>query len=171
LNSCNSYHQGLALVETGAIGGIVTLNEVINDGAVRIGETVARLLNAGFPLRAALNIAREQSVLGGQYIVVGDGGMTVTQPASVVPYSLELVSENHKFEVTIKTYATDYATLGTVFMPFIPEVDKHFLSSGEIGTFQLSESDLRRFLALENVPVKINGDLRWSSSLCLDEIS
>ncbi|MEF8829445.1 MAG: hypothetical protein V5A49_10435, partial [Haloarcula sp.] len=103
LNACNSYNQGLGLVESGAIGGIVTLNEVLNDGAVRIGESVARLLNCGFPLRAALTIARGESILGGQYIVVGDGGVTVTQAESGAPNMLEIEYRGSDYKLNMHT--------------------------------------------------------------------
>ncbi|MEF8781915.1 MAG: hypothetical protein V5A39_02870, partial [Haloarculaceae archaeon] len=103
LNACNSYHQGLRLIEAGAIGGVVTLNEIINDDAVQIGETIARLLHAGFPLRAALTVARDESVFGGQYIVVGDGGMTVTQAPSRTPNLLRVSPREDGFAVDIET--------------------------------------------------------------------
>ncbi len=165
LNACNSYRQGLELIESGAIGGIVTLNEIVNDGAVRIGESVARLLNAGFPLRAALGIARDQSVLGGQYIVVGDGGMTVTQAVSRTPNCLDITRVGDEFEVEITTYPTDDAGLGSVYKPHISDNDEHFLSSGEIATFRVDRTELIRFLELENVPVRYGDELRWSRPL------
>jgi hypothetical protein len=165
LNACNSYHQGLGLIEAGAIGGIVTLSEVINDGAVRIGESIARLLNAGFPLRAALTIAREESILGGQYIVVGDGGMTVTQAPSRTPTLLEIESSGEDFEMAVKTYATDDAGLGSLYMPHLDGVEEYFLSSGGIDTFQLSDDSLKEFLQLENAPVKNGDQLLWSNSV------
>ncbi|WP_338034870.1 hypothetical protein [Halococcus hamelinensis] len=65
LNACQSYRQGMALIEHGAIGGIVTLTDVLNCEAVTMGRTLARLLNSGFPLRPALGIAREESIIGG----------------------------------------------------------------------------------------------------------
>ena len=170
LNACNSYRQGLHLIEAGAIGGIVTLNEIINDGAVRIGESIARLLNAGFPLRAALTIARSQSVLGGQYIVVGDGGMTVTQAASRTPNLLNVSPTDDGFEVQITTYATDDAGLGSVFKPHISNNEEHFLSSGDIGTFRVSEEELIRFFQLENVPVRSGDELHWSFALDIDDL-
>ncbi|QIO22383.1 hypothetical protein [Haloarcula sp. JP-L23] len=170
LNACNSYHQGLTLVEKGAIGGIVTLNEVLNDGAVRIGESVARLLNSGFPLRAALTIAREESILGGQYIVVGDGGITVTQPESGTPNLIEIEEQGGEFTVDITTYETDDRGLGTIFMPFLSNIDTYFLSSGTIGSFQVSSDELAQFLGLQNVPVRIDGSLNWSFSVSLDTL-
>jgi len=167
LNACNSYNQGLALVENGAIGGIVTLNEVLNDGAVRIGETVARLMNCGFPLRAALTIARDESILGGQYIVVGDGGITVTQVQSGTPNLLEISEAEDGFSVSMYTYPTDVKGLGTIIMPFIESCNEHFLTSGRLGTFHVSHDDLSEFLALQEVPVRIDGDLHWSTSVDL----
>ncbi len=170
LNACNSYRQGIHLIEAGAVGGIVTLNDIINDGAVRIGETIARLLNAGFPLRAALTIARDESILGGQYIVVGDGGMTVTQAASRTPNLLDIRRTGDEFAMDIKMYATDDAGLGTVYMPHLPDNDEYFLNSGNIASFQVPKDDLADFLKLEDVPVRNNGELHWSSSVSVEEL-
>ena len=165
LNACNSYNQGLGLVEKGAIGGIVTLNEVLNDGAVRIGESVARLLNCGFPLRAALTIARDESILGGQYIVVGDGGVTVTQAGSGTPNMLEIESEDEYCKIDIHAYSTDDKGIGSIFMPYIEQNDDYFLTSGKIGPFELLEDELTHFLNMEEVPVRFDGELTWSSSI------
>lgn len=170
LNTCNSYEQGLGLIQAGAVGGIVTLNDVINDGAVRIGETVSRLLNAGFPLRAALSIARNESILGGQYIVVGDGGMTVAQPAGGLPNLLKISSQKDKYHVEIDTFTTDVAGLGAMYMPFIAGNEKHYLGSGQTASFLVTEEELQQFLLLENVPVRVGGELYWSQSLNLNEV-
>jgi len=170
LNACHSYQQGLHLIEAGAVGGIVTLNELLNDGAIDIGGAVARLLNAGFPLRAALTIAREESVLGGQYIVVGDGGVTVTQLGTGVPNLLEITPADEGFEVVMQTYATDEKGLGSLFMPHIPDNDEHFLTSGRLKPFSVSPDDLQEFLQLQDVPVRHNDILDWSSSLYVSEL-
>ncbi|MFB6197755.1 MAG: hypothetical protein ABEI52_05720, partial [Halobacteriaceae archaeon] len=39
LNACQSYEQGLELIQAGAVGGVVTLRDVVNTGAVKIGRT------------------------------------------------------------------------------------------------------------------------------------
>jgi hypothetical protein len=165
LNSCNSYGQGLELIESGAIGGIVTLNDVVNDKAVKMGGLIARLLNAGFPLRATLDIAGEESIVGGQYTVVGDGGMTVAQPASITPNLREIETGEDGFIVEVVTYPTDDAGLGAEFMPFVGGNNEYFLVSGSAGRFQVSEEELTDFLKLEDAPVRLNGELRWSYSL------
>jgi len=171
LNACTSYRQGLHLIEAGAIGGIVTLTDILNDGAIRIGETLARLLNGGFPLRAALTVARDESVLGGQYIVVGDGGMTVTQAASRTPHMLEITPLDGRFAVDIRTYATDTAGIGSIYSPHIGDNDEYYLSSGTIGGFQVSRSELEEFIELEDRPLRVgDSGARWSSAVSLDDI-
>lgn len=169
LNACNSYAQGMGLIEAGAIGGVVTLSEVINSGAVRIGSSMARLLNSGFPLRAALTIARDESIVGGQYIVVGDGGLTVVQPGAI-PNLLKIESTDDGFDVNINTYATDDRGLGSLFMPYLNGITEHFLTSGSLQTFHISEDELNQFLQLEDVPVRIDGSLYWSQNLNVDEL-
>jgi len=170
LNACNSYQQGLALIRAGAIGGIVTLAEIINDRAVRIGETIARLLNTGFPLRAALTIARDEHILGGQYIVVGDGGVTVSQARSQVPNQALITPGEGGFTVGIRTSVTDTMSLGSVYRPHIGDNDEFYLTSGTIDTFDVTEAQLSSFLELENVPVKLeDGTLDWSFNVCLPE--
>ncbi|PSQ34187.1 hypothetical protein BRD08_10360 [Halobacteriales archaeon SW_10_66_29] len=169
LNACKSYQQGVNLIEAGAIGGIVTLSEVFNEGAVRMGETISRLLNAGFPLRAALTIARDESILGGQYIVVGDGGMTVAQPASRAPFFLELFTTNDEYSLSVQSFVTDNAGIGSMSIPKIEYADEYSLTSGFIGKFSLSANEVHQFLQLEEMPVQFNDELHWSSTLSIAE--
>jgi len=169
LNACNSYQQGVNLIEAGAIGGIVTLSEVFNEGAVRMGETIARLLNAGFPLRPALTIASDESIFGGQYIVVGDGGMTVAQARSRTPLFLNLAQDGDDFLLEVETYVTDNARLGTMTIPHLEDVEKYFLSSGPLSTFQVSASELTQYLQTEEMPVRTDESLHWSSSITIDK--
>lgn len=169
LNACRSYHQGLGLISAGAIGGIVTLTDISNDEAVGIGETIARLLNAGFPLRAALSIARDESVLGGQYIVVGDGGMTVTQSPSRTPNLLSIEDCEEDYTVSIQTYTTDTAGLGSMYVPNIGDNTDYFLCSRQVE-FAATKSDLEEFLQLQNVPIKADETLYWSVSTPIEEI-
>ena len=169
LNACKSYQQGVNLIEAGAIGGIVTLSEVFNEGAVRMGETISRLLNAGFPLRAALTVARDESILGGQYIVVGDGGMTVAQARSRTPLFLNLTRKDDDFLLEVETYVTDNAGLGSMTIPHIEGIRKYFLSSGSLSTFQVSESKIKQYLQTEKMPIRTDESLQWSSSFFVDD--
>jgi len=165
LNACKSYQQGVNLIEAGAIGGIVTLSEVFNEGAVRMGETISRLLNAGFPLRAALTVARDESILGGQYIVVGDGGMNVTQAPGRLPVLFELDNGINGYELIVRTYLTDTAGIGTMYTPHLEQADRYFLGSGIIDSFSATQDTLDQFLGLADMPIIINETLQWTHSI------
>ncbi|MCU4743523.1 hypothetical protein [Natronoglomus mannanivorans] len=96
LNGCQSYELGIALLEAGSTGGIVTVSDVGNPDAVAVGRLIARLLNTGFTLRSAVDVARSYRLVGNQYVVVGDGGSSVTQSGGGVPNicRIEAVTED-----------------------------------------------------------------------------
>jgi hypothetical protein len=165
LNACQSYRQGMALIEGGAIGGIVTLSDVLNRDAVRMGRALAGLLDAGFPLCAALDAARDESIVGGQYLVVGDGRFTIAPAASGTPILCEIERIEDGFRVEQFTYPTRERGLGSLFVPSTVGERDCYLSSGRVRRLELSAHELWAFLALEAMPVKIDGRLYWSDRL------
>jgi len=167
LNACQSYEQGTALIEAGAIGGVVTLQEVVNEGAVEVGCTFARLLNRGFPLRAALDLAGDESVIGHQYAVLGDGGLSIAQAESGTPLVYELDAGGEEYSLTIRSFPTSDRGIGSVIIPFLSDNDQYFLSSGTLNQFDVSEPELSELLDRENVPVVVNGELNWAHDLTL----
>lgn len=171
LNACQSYQQGMALIDSGAIGGVVTLSDVINSGAIRIGSTLARLLNAGFPLRAALQIAKGESIVGSQYLVIGDGGLAITQAESGTPILINVDRQGDLYEVTIEAFPTTSGGMGGMFMPNVKSLSSYTLNSGKMETMFLTKEELIQFLHLEYMPVKISDTLRWSTSVDLDVLS
>ncbi|PSP75389.1 hypothetical protein BRC81_15865 [Halobacteriales archaeon QS_1_68_20] len=171
LNACNSYRQGMALIEAGAVGGIVTLEEVVNAGAVDVGYTLARLLNNGFPLAPAMDLAREGSYIGQQYLVVGDGGFAFVQDeGSNLPHLCELQPTEEGFELTMDVYTPSRSGIGGIFQPYLPEAEEFHLNSGSVGPFEVTKEDLREFLSSENAPVRANGELHWSAELDPDSL-
>jgi hypothetical protein len=170
LNACQSYDQGMALIERGAIGGVVTLADVINSGAVRVGRTIAKLLNQGFPLRAALDIAKDRSIVGGQYIVVGDGNVDVVQLESNAPIHITIDSlGDDEFEVTYRTYPTESLNLGSL-TSLIVDQGRHYLSSGEIDTVVLSRDELWQVLGQESLPLSVDGTFTWSGDVDVEKL-
>ena len=166
LNGCTSYEQGIALVEAGAIGGVVTISDVINSGAIRIGRAMARLLNCGFPLGVALELAREESVVGAQYLVVGDSGLAVAQAQNGTPNLCDVETTNGGFELSFKAFSTSHQGMGTMILPHIQGNEQYALSStGVRQTFDLSQQELAQFLALEDGPVRVDGELQWRNQV------
>jgi len=167
LNACQSYEQGIDLIEAGAIGGIVTLRDVANYGAHQIGRAVARLLNSGFSLRAALNLAREESIIGCHYIVVGDGGLSIVQPECGTPHLLEVSKSGSEFKVDIGLYGA-YAGMGGLFCPHMGDTEdsiQYFLATGSVPEFTVPAENFDEFLHREDGPVRRNGFLYWSKDL------
>lgn len=181
LNGCRSFHQGIALVERGAIAGIATIERVHNTVATRVGNTVARLLNAGWSLDGALQLVRNDTVAGRHYIVVGDGLVELVAPDSGVPVfaRIEPRTDCDRYAVTIYTHPTRHRHLGTIYTPYVEGNERRYLVGGELDTFVLTAGELREFLSLGSFPVRVDppqddggsllcdddGSLRWSDTI------
>jgi hypothetical protein len=160
LNACASYEQGLALLEAGAVGGVVTISDVLNSGATRVGKTMVNLLNRGFPLRPALNLAREESFVGGQYAIVGDGDIDIVQRDGLGATLLRIEPDNDEFLLYSQVFPTREATMGTVTSSVAESSNLSYLSPGTIGPFRHSRDSAIGILKQINDPVKYAGELR-----------
>lgn len=175
LNACSSYTQGENLIKSGSIGGIVTINDVINSGAVRIGRLLAQLLNQGFPLQAALEVAQGEHIVSGLYIVIGDGGLALTQAGSVpniatiTPRTPNSTAET-QFALKIQTFVTSRRGMGTMYIPYVSNNETYYLVPGEAETFYVTKSELQEFLSYEEIPVYYNGSLEWSSTVLNNDL-
>jgi len=170
LNACQSYDTGLSLIERGAISGVATVRDVVNRGAERLGIAIARLLNAGFSLNAALDIARGESVMSNRYVVLGNGGFAVTQCETGEPNVSEIERTTDRFEVTFTTYPQNQMGMGTLVRPHFGQTDRYYLGSGKIETFSLSQPEVEELLASHDMPVVVDGELRWMDELSIDDI-
>lgn len=173
LNGCRSFKQGSALVAAGAVGGIVTLENVHNDLATDIGHHIARLLNQGWPLDGAANLVEEAGLVGRHYNVVGDSSVELVNPTSGVP-KYDVLSErtDDRFDLTVHTYPSRSISLGSLYTPYVGGNQKRYLSSGEIDTFTVTGDALQAYLASEVSPVLFAPErdstlltLRWSDEL------
>lgn len=163
LNACQSYDQGRALVDAGAIGGIVTLTDVLNKTATEIGRTVARLLNQGFSLLSMLGLLEKRTRLAQRYMVVGDGNTMLVESESGTPYSATIKdNDSTEFGVTIHVYPTKHYGLGSIFRPHITATATRYLNSGELETFEVSIDELREFLQMQMFPVVSGDNIYWS---------
>ena len=169
LNACQSYEQGMALIEAGAIGGVVTLSDILNSEAVTIGQTLAGLLNCGFPLRAALEIARGETFIGADYLVLGDGNLAIAQTKQGTATFLTIKRNDETFDVICKTYPSTNAAMGTLVRPLRDDA-KYRVAGGEVSERNFSSEELKEFLALENAPVRLDGELHWSHQIEIDDL-
>lgn len=179
LNGCRSFRQGQRLIDAGAIAGIVTLENVHNSLATTVGTNVARLLNRGWPLDAAVELVRDDALVGRHYIVVGDGSVEIAKSDSGNP-TVTTIAPNEwddRFSVTIRAYATRARHLGSIYHPYIGENQLQYLASGELDTFDVSQDELAEYLSLETEPVQLEEEqadttvsLRWSDEIDVNQL-
>ncbi|MFC4541124.1 hypothetical protein ACFO5R_04180 [Halosolutus amylolyticus] len=162
LNACQSHDQGLTLIEKGSIGGIVTLTDVVNSGAISVGKTIARLLNQGFPIYASLDIARRKNVMAEQYHIVGSGATRIAQSRRGEPAICLVSRENNMWKVEMDTYLTPSSGKGGVFVPHIESINTHYINPGNTKNLSIATSQVLDLLSVDDVPVVYNGEMIWS---------
>jgi len=137
---------------------------------VRIGRALARLLNNGFSLQAALTVARHVTLFGNKYITIGDGTLQLVQSSNGTPISTELNQTGDGYELTIRGYPTFRSSIGSLYTPHIKQNTTRFLNSGVIDTFEVDRAELREFFNHGGVPVLFDGVLTWSDELLEEEL-
>ncbi len=171
LNACQSYEQGLALIEKGAFGGIATLSDVVNELAMDAGEMIARLLNFGFPLRSTLEIAREATDIGDQYLIIGDGSTDIAQCDGGAP-GVDIVEAQTESRCTYRAqlYSTKAFKIGTLTSPNIEEDTKRYLTPKTSPHKSISEQSVQEYLTWKEGPIQLNGELQWNAGIGFDEL-
>ncbi|WP_435155057.1 hypothetical protein [Haladaptatus sp. DFWS20] len=171
LNACRSYEQGMALVENGSRGGVVTLSEIANVSATKVGRALARLLNTGFSLRTGLEIAKNEILTGYRYITVGDGGLSLVQCESGCPMHLRVRRrDEHSLEVDIVVYPSYPCGIGSLFRPHLNADNTQYLNSGVIDTRTVSEAKLDEYLDCGVLPVIFENRLNWSDKIVASDL-
>ncbi|ADD06856.1 uncharacterized protein Nmag_3306 [Natrialba magadii ATCC 43099] len=115
LNACGSFYEGRTLIEKGSVAGAVTVRTVLNEHAVKVGSTFAKLLVHGFSIERALALARRRIIMGKDYTVVGDGTHSLTQgehrlPTTVRVDELDAATGETVSELRAETNVTDTDT-------------------------------------------------------------
>ena len=166
LNACASYEQGQQLVDRGAIAGVVTLEDVINSLATKIGKTVARLLNYGFPIGSATSLVQETIFTGSNYVVVGDSNTALAQSNVAVPNVARIaLRRDGQFDVSVETFASWNYDVGSMYGPYIEGCDCQYVVPGELDTWRVSDDELDTFLETATFPVVGSGNLYWSDAV------
>jgi len=166
LNACDSYDQGYALVDNGAMAGIATVTDVVNEAATSVGQTVARLLNQGFSLAATVEIIKDYEQIGHHYIVIGDSSASIVTNEAGTPQRAEIRAlEDGQYDVTLYGYPRLDLTLGAMYRPHLKGYSRHHLNSGEMCSLILSEREMLHFMSKQNIPVIRDSELFWSYTM------
>jgi len=84
LNCCSSYIHGIRLIEKGSVCGIATMFRVIDEAALDVCAGFYRMLAYGYPVMTSYLGARECSVTGKEYLMIGDGYYNVFSGRDIV---------------------------------------------------------------------------------------
>jgi len=163
LNACGSFHEGMELVERGAVAGAITFSQVLNDHAVKVGSTFARLVVNGFGIERAMRLARRRIMMGKDYAVVGDGTHRLTGGADHEPASAVLQElGDDQFLLTYDQFSA--ATAGGHYRPAVEDEGYAYLCGNE-SEFALDGAAAAAFLRDAELPVVYDGDVYWSAEL------
>ncbi|WP_152421283.1 hypothetical protein [Natronococcus amylolyticus] len=170
LNSCRSYEQGLALLEAGSVGGIATLNDIDNTDAIRIGSTIAQLLNQGFPLYAAANMVRAKSKVGGSYQLLGKGTTAVSQSKIGLPVRLSLTQSERQYHLRLKAYAKERLRIGATYQPYLSSTDAYHLLPKEVGPITVSKSDFAKITDMSEAAILLDDSIKMADEVKFKDI-
>ncbi|NKE37075.1 hypothetical protein GWG54_14840 [Natronococcus sp. JC468] len=163
LNACGSYYEGMELIEKGSVAGAVTFRKVLNDHAIKVGSTFARLLVHGFSIERALRLARRRIMMGKDYAVVGDGTHSLTQSESRLPTTITLEElEDDRYLVTFDCYST--RATGSYYVPHTADSEYAYLCGNE-SSFTIERTELVSLLKSTGSSVIYDGDIYWSGEL------
>lgn len=169
LNACRSYAQGKALVESGSFGGVVTLSEITNNTGTQVGCALAKALNRGFPLQAAVDLV--QRVVGGySYMTIGDGGLNLVQSESGCCYLSEIEQTEDGWSVDLTTIQIPTFNMGPLFDPVLGDQSTQYIASGLLDTFFVTDDELEHYFALESHPVIFDDNLYWSNEIAATDL-
>lgn len=171
LNACASYEQGQLLVDGGAIAGVVTLEDVINSLATKVGKKIARLLNYGFPIGSATGLIQETIFTGSNYIVVGDSNASLAQSNVAVPNVTRVsLRGDGLFDVSVETFASWNYDIGSMHRPFIEGCECAYVVPGQLDTWRVDDEALDEYLDRYTLPVIGQGNLFWSDQISADTL-
>ncbi|WP_290812390.1 hypothetical protein [Halovivax sp.] len=163
LNACGSFYEGMTLIEKGSVAGAVTFTQVLDEHAVKVGSTFAKLLVNGFSIERALGLARRRIMMGKDYAVVGDGTHTLAQGDHRVPTTVTLEPlDGGEYLLSVECFSTQVK--GSYYFPHTADNEYAYLCGNE-SSFILDADDLTTFLAESEAPVIYDGDVYWSQEL------
>ncbi|MFC4451101.1 hypothetical protein [Halorussus aquaticus] len=170
LNACDSHEQGLHLVEAGSLGGIITLSDVADTVATRAGTQLARLLAAGHTLHTSTTVLQTHLLSGTNWLTIGNATLSLCHCEGGTPLHLRITNiDNDVFKTEVNAFATPSHGLGSAYKSRI-DPETHYVASGELDTFDLSESTLDEILDGNLAAVDCNGERYWSDEISASDL-
>ena len=158
LNACNSYQVGIELINKGAIGGVVTLEDVLNDAAVNFGKTLAELFEDGFSISNAVGIANNIHPKSSEYLVIGQLDAQLRRASSLSQSVSQIMQSGDSYALEMETVVNGPATGAMYFAEFIGDPDMQLAPDyTEVPT--MSRSKLKSYLKETDDTIIYEGEL------------
>ncbi|MXR42359.1 hypothetical protein GRX01_13550 [Halobaculum sp. WSA2] len=173
LNACTSYQQGMGLVEAGALGGVVSLTDLPNSLATRVGRDLARLFDAGFPLYAALDVVGTGPFAESAYSIAGDPMVQLCQCSTGVGFLLEIINidlSDESVSLIPRWYPTGRHKLGGMARPTMLGLSCQWIASGSGSEITTSVDSLLDCLASDRFPIQIEKELLWNWDITREDL-
>ncbi|WP_232686569.1 hypothetical protein [Halobacterium zhouii] len=173
LNGCRSYEQGRALLTAGSLGGIVTVDDVTDVEASRVGNAFSLLLDAGFPLYAALDALEATRIDRDRYTILGNDAFALRKSVdgSAVLYSYDTThidTDTDPVPATARYYPQAENGLGALITTMYSR-EEAMLSGWTTRTERLPREQFEQYLENESVPVVVDGELRHTTDLTVED--
>ncbi|MEE9593769.1 MAG: hypothetical protein V3V92_00030, partial [Candidatus Hydrothermarchaeales archaeon] len=143
LNACKSYEEGMDLIRTGSIGGVITLYYVPNAQALKIGYTFSRLLSYGFPMGEAIRLAKMGRISGRDYLVLGNEGYSLIQGDTNMSVVHEITESEDDFFI-LKSKSLQSSEMGRYVYFYFDGPHYHLLFSEH--AVKMSRERLKEFI-------------------------
>lgn len=165
LNACKSYRIGEELVRLGSIAGAVTIGDILDEQAMKVGAIFSMLICSGHSIERSLWMSRTQAILNRQYTVVGDGTHTLTSSRDVIPTVLQVSKEGPDgYRTRLISSSPNYH--GSIYQAHTSP--KPVLCGNEIDQV-ISEERFEWLLSNSEQPYIYDDDFFWPDEL-LDEL-
>ncbi|WP_336036026.1 hypothetical protein [Halobacterium yunchengense] len=169
LNGCRSYEQGRALLTAGAVGGVVTVDDVADVNACQVGRTVATLLDAGYSLYATLETLERTGLDAERYTVLGDGRFAARKTVSSSPILFEFETakidpDADRLPLSIYRYPSEQNSVGAVTTyTYIDAASR--VQSASVTETTVEWAELAAYLDDSGIPTLLDGDIRLTDDL------
>lgn len=110
-NSCSSHMEAALLIDKGSVCGVATLFRVLEEAAMEVCKNFYLMLGAGYSALTSINAAKECSVLGKEYLLIGDGSFSCFDDGLLKPfYRIAGRGGKYSLQCTMDNYDKGYIT-------------------------------------------------------------
>ncbi|SHH19791.1 hypothetical protein [Halobaculum gomorrense] len=171
LNACTSYQQGMALVEAGALGGVVSLTDLPNSLATRVGRDLARLFDAGFPLYAALDVVGTGPFAESAYSIAGDPMVQLCQCVTGAPMITDVQNLfDGRISLVSRFYPSKHFSHGSMSAAQFDPTHTNYITGVKTAEVSLPVDEINSELDFGRTPIRIDNSLYWTDETDLESI-